>query len=100
MNATIRGTTRILAIDDEPDNLFTLGTTLAPEFDLQIAIRGEQGLRFAAERPPDLILLDVMMPKMDGFEVCRRLKADPALGNIPVIFLTALGEFEAELSGL
>ena len=100
MNATIKPITRILAIDDEPDNLFTLGTTLAPEFDLQIAIRGEQGLRFAAERPPDLILLDVMMAEMDGFEVCRRLKADPALRNIPVIFLTVLGVFEAELSGL
>ena len=91
---------RILAIDDEPGNLFTLGTALAPEFDLQIAVRGEQGLRLAATSPPDLILLDVMMPTIDGYEVCRRLKAEPALRNIPVIFLTALGEFEAELSGL
>jgi len=57
---------RILAIDDEPGNLFTLGTALAPEFDLQIAVRGEQGLRLAATSPPDLILLDVMMPTIDG----------------------------------
>ena len=91
---------RILAIDDEPDNLYTLGSALAPEFGLQIAVSGEQGLKLAASNPPNLILLDVMMPTMDGYEVCRRLKADPALRNIPVIFLTALGEFKAELSGL
>ncbi len=95
-----RSASLILAIDDEPNNLYALGAALAPEFDLRIAVRGEQGLKLAASNPPDLILLDVMMPTMDGYEVCRRLKADPALRNIPVIFLTALGEFEAELSGL
>ena len=95
-----RSASLILAIDDEPNNLYALGAALAPEFDLRIAVRGEQGLKLAASNPPDLILLDVMMPTMDGYEVCRRLKADPALRNIPVIFLTAQGEFEAELSGL
>lgn len=100
MTTRIRPIANILAIDDEPDNLYTLGSALAPEFDLQIAVRGEQGLRLAAISAPDLILIDVMMPDMDGFEVVRRLKADPGLRDIPVIFLTALGEFESELSGL
>ena len=80
----------ILAIDDTPANLFTLGAALAAEFDLQIATSGEMGLKLAAEAPPDLILLDVMMPDMDGYEVCQRLKDVPALRPVPVIFLTAL----------
>ncbi len=91
---------RILAIDDTPTNLLTLGRVLAADFDLQIANSGAQGLAQAAEIPPDLILLDVMMPDMDGYETCRRLKADPRLATIPVIFVTALAEAEAESTGL
>lgn len=90
----------ILAIDDTPANLFTLGGALAAEFDLQIATSGERGLALAAECPPDLILLDVMMPDMDGYEVCRRLKTVPALMHIPVIFLTALSDPASEMKGL
>ena len=61
---------------------------------------GPVGLAAAARTPPDLILLDVMMPEMDGFEVFRRLKADPVLQAVPVIFLTALSSMEAEAAGL
>lgn len=90
----------ILAIDDTPVNLRTLGVALANDYDLQIATSGAQGLALAAKKPPDLILLDVMMPEMDGYEVCRRLRADPHLANIPVMFITALAENEAETAGL
>ena len=91
---------RILAIDDTPTNLYTLGMALAGEFDLQIASSGPEGLVMARESPPDLILLDVMMPGMDGFETCRHFKADPALATTPIIFVTALSDLESELSGL
>ena len=91
---------RILAIDDTPANLFTLGTLLAQEFDLQIATSGYMGLTLAAQTPPDLILLDVMMPGIDGFEVCRQLKDDSKLKNIPIIFVTALTDLDSEEKGL
>jgi PAS domain S-box-containing protein len=91
---------RILAIDDTPANLLTLGAALEGDFEMQIAVSGPKGLELAAQSPPDLILLDVMMPGMDGFETCRRLKADPVLRPIPVIFVTALTESDAESTGL
>lgn len=91
---------RILAIDDTPANLMILGTALSAEFDLQIATSGAEGLALASQSPPDLILLDVMMPGMDGFETCDRLKAMPTLREIPVVFVTALNEFDAECRGL
>ena len=91
---------RILAIDDTPANLFALGAALSTEFDLQIATSGAMGLALALEFIPDLILLDVMMPEMDGFETCRRLKASAPLKDIPVVFVTALSEIEAESKGL
>jgi signal transduction histidine kinase len=92
---------RILAIDDTPTNLMTLGAALSHDYELQFATSGQQGLTLAGQAaPPDLILLDIMMPEMDGYEVCRRLKSDPLLRNIPVIFLTALTEMDAETAGL
>jgi PAS domain S-box-containing protein len=91
---------RILAIDDTPANLLTLGAALTDEFDVQFATSGAQGLALAAENPPNLILLDIMMPEMDGFEVCRRLKATPELARIPVIFITALDDAASETQGL
>ena len=95
-----RSKPRILLIDDTPANLFTLGSALAGEFDLQIADSGAKGLALAAQAPPDLIVLDIMMPEMDGFETCRRLKAQPALRQIPVVFVTALDDLESEVQGL
>ena len=91
---------RILAIDDTPANLVALGVALASEYQLLIATSGAMGLSMAAASPPDLILLDVMMPEMSGYETCRRLKAEPRLGTIPVIFVTALDDDEAELASL
>ena len=91
---------RILAIDDTPANLQVLAAALANDFRLHVATSGAVGLAAATRAPPDLILLDVMMPEMDGFEVCRRLKADPALQSIPVIFLTANSDELSEELGL
>ena len=91
---------RILAIDDNANNLLTLGAALSAEYQLRFATSGAEGLAQAAESPPDLVLLDIIMPEMDGYEVCRRLKADPRLQDIPVIFVTALDEVDAEATGL
>lgn len=90
----------ILIIDDTPSNLRVITAALMDDYRLQIAQSGATGLQLAARSPPDLILLDVMMPEMNGFEVCRRIKEDPALCRIPVIFLTAMGDRESESAGL
>lgn len=91
---------RILAIDDMPGNLYTLGTALSGEFDLEIATSGSQGLAMAAQSVPDLVLLDIMMPGMDGLETCRRFRESARLASVPIIFLTALTDTESELAGL
>lgn len=90
----------ILAIDDTPTHLHTLKAALSAEYDVRIALSGEQGLALALEFSPDLVLLDIMMPNMDGYEVCQRLKADVRLRHIPVVFITAMNESEAETAGL
>ncbi len=91
---------KILAIDDVPANLSLLGKALGEEYNLQIATSGAKGLSLAQEDPPDLILLDIMMPDMDGYETCQRLKQDPKLQEVPIIFVTALLEKHAEMKGL
>ena len=91
---------RILAIDDTPANLMVLAEALSDEFTFQLATSGASGLEMAAAAPPDLILLDIMMPEMDGYETCRQLKADPALAGTPVIFVTALSDHLSEVNGL
>jgi diguanylate cyclase (GGDEF)-like protein len=91
---------RILAIDDTPENLLTLGAALGADFDLQIATSGAMGVARAMESPPDLILLDVMMPEMDGYETCRRLQANPVTCDIPIIFVTAQYSPSDETRGL
>lgn len=90
----------ILIIDDTPENLKTLGAVLSTEFRLRIATSGTHGLSLAEQSPPDLILLDVMMPEMDGYDTYRQIKANPKLQLIPVIFVTVLTEHDAENSGL
>lgn len=90
----------VLAIDDVPANLKLLGEILAPEYRFLVATSGAQGLEIATAKQPDLILLDVMMPEMDGYEVCTRLKANPLTQSIPVIFITALKEETDEEKGL
>lgn len=90
----------ILAVDDTPENLQLIHGLLKDDYRLKIANRGEAALKIAATLPvPDLILLDIMMPEMDGYEVCKRLKADHITADIPVIFLTAKVEIEDEEKG-
>lgn len=90
----------ILAIDDQSINLKILDQALGSEFKLVMATRGEEGLELARQFHPDLILLDVQMPGIDGFETCRRLKADPDFQRIPVIFMTAASDTDDEIRGL
>jgi putative two-component system response regulator len=91
----------ILIVDDAPENLTVLSELLQPRYRVRAATSGEKALRIAGTDPrPDLILLDVMMPEMDGHEVFARLRADPLTRAIPVIFITAMDSTEAELSGL
>lgn len=91
---------RILAIDDTPANLLALDGLLSNEFDLQFATSGPAGIALALKCPPDLILLDVMMPGIDGYETFKLLAAQPMLKAIPVVFVTALNDFDAEVAGL
>ncbi len=81
---------RILIVDDAKANLDVLVSALRNDYRISVALNGASALVQAKKHPPDLILLDVMMPGMDGYEVCARLKADKATGSIPVIFVTAL----------
>ena len=91
----------ILIIDDQPDNLLILEDLLGAAYAVHTANAGQEALDYLATGgSADLILLDVVMPDLDGFEICRRLKADPATREIPVIFLTALNSIEAEEQGL
>ncbi len=91
----------LLLVDDVPANIKVLIEALEDEYEIIIATNGKRGLRWASsDTPPDLILLDIMMPEMDGYEVCRRLQADPATRDIPVIFVTAINEEEEEAKGL
>jgi putative two-component system response regulator len=91
----------ILVVDDTPDNLTLMSSLLKDDYRVRVANNGEKALKLAAmEEPPALILLDIMMPEMDGYEVCRRLKADERTRDIPVIFLTAKAEVEDEAMGL
>jgi sigma-B regulation protein RsbU (phosphoserine phosphatase) len=92
---------KILIVDDERFNLNLLTDLLKPDYKIMVAKNGEQALKAArAAPPPDLILLDIMMPEMDGYEVCRRLKVDETTRDIPVIFITAMGETSDETKGL
>ena len=80
----------VLIVDDTPTNVSVVSGVLKDNFRTKVATNGEKALAIATgPEKPDLILLDVMMPGMDGYEVCRRLKADPKTSDIPVIFLTA-----------
>jgi len=91
---------QILAIDDTPANLLALNTMLEDEYELLFATSGPMGLAMALTTPPNLILLDVMMPEVDGFETCKRFKMEPKLKNIPIIFVTALNDQQSEVAGL
>jgi len=92
---------KILIVDDERYNINVLVAILKEEYRLVIAKNGTEALKRAkSANPPDIILLDILMPGMDGYEVCRHLKSDPKTCHIPVIFITAMGEMENEEKGL
>ena len=90
---------KILVVDDERYNINVLNELLKSDCDIMAAKSGEQALKALEKARPDLILLDVMMPEMDGYEVCRRLKDNPDYKHIPVIFITALGDADEETKG-
>ena len=91
----------ILVVDDTPDNIDLLRAVLEDDYRTKIAVNGERALKIAAgSDQPDLILLDIMMPGMSGYDVCRALKDDPSTANIPVIFVTAMSEVADEQLGL
>jgi CheY-like chemotaxis protein len=90
---------RVLLVDDTETNIDILVQTLENDVSLQVAMDGESALEGVADAPPDLILLDIMMPGLDGYEVIRRLKADERFREIPVIFCTAMAEVDDETKG-
>jgi putative two-component system response regulator len=91
----------ILVVDDTPENIDVLTEVLAPSYQTKVATNGEKALRImAGEHKPDLILLDIMMPGISGYEVCQRLKRNSDTRGIPIIFVTAMGEMEDEKKGL
>jgi diguanylate cyclase (GGDEF)-like protein len=91
---------RILIVDDTPVNIQILAQALTKEYDIAVATGGAAALELLRQPDkPDLILLDIMMPEMDGHEVCRRIKQDPATWDIPIIFLTAKGTVEDQQTG-
>lgn len=91
----------MLVVDDEPNNIDLLRTILSPYYLVKVARGGVKAIEIAfSNPPPDLILLDILMPDMDGYEVCRRIKANPARCKIPIMFVTAMEEQEDEEFGL
>ena len=94
---------KIVAIDDNADNLFTLKVLIREQFPNAIvltALSGKEGLEIAEAEIPHLILLDILMPEMDGFEVCKKLKSNKILSDIPVVFVTALGAKKDRIKAL
>ncbi|KAM3095262.1 response regulator [Phormidesmis sp. 146-12] len=91
----------ILIVDDNPANLRVLSESLAEDgFEVAVATSGEGAIKQARHNPPDLILLDIQMPGIDGFETCRRLKSSLDTSNIPILFMTALSDTDDKVKGL
>jgi diguanylate cyclase (GGDEF)-like protein len=90
----------ILIVDDEVANVEILNAVLEEEYEICFATSGEEAIKIALAVLPDLIMLDVLMPGLDGYEVCRRLKQDHMMADVPIIFVTGLGDTEAEVKGL
>ena len=91
---------RILIVEDVKLNAQILVNALKDTYDLRVAYNGVEALAMVKEEMPDLILLDIIMPEMDGYEVCRRLQSDPHTRDIPILFLTALEGDQNEAYGL
>lgn len=90
----------VLVVDDTVENIDVLRSILGEKYKVKVALNGEKALKIARKKPPDIILLDVMMPEMDGYEVCRRLKSDEVTKDIPVIFVTGHSDEEEKEKGL
>ena len=94
------GKDKILIVDDQPEEIWPLSQHLQPGFDVLCVASGKEALEIAfSENRPDLILLDIMMPEMDGYAVCEKLKADERSREIPVIFLTGKTEDPEQVKG-
>ena len=91
---------RVCVVDDDPTSLAAIAKLLQPRFEVVVARSGREGLLIIRRNPPDLVLLDIEMPDMDGFAVCRHLKGDALTEQIPVVFLTASRDEEIEERGL
>lgn len=90
----------VLVVDDTPENIDVVNGLLKDKYQVKVALDGPKALGIASSlKPPDLILLDIMMPEMDGYEVCSKLKEDPATAEIPILFLTAKAEIEDMVKG-
>ncbi len=97
----IRRNNTVLVVNDAPENIDLLDGVLNQDYKIKAALNGEKALKIAgSENPPDIILLDIEMPGMDGYEVCRRLNADPQTRDIPIIFVTAKSDESDEIKGL
>jgi len=90
----------IMLVDDSPENIKILSAALSAQYTVKVVNSGQQALKTVVAQSPNLILLDIMMPGMDGYEVCKQLKRNPATRDIPVIFITALDSAEDEMKGL
>lgn len=94
-----RNRPRILVVEDEPFYTDVLNNLLRDEYDVVAVENGEEALRYLSINGADLVLLDILLPDIDGYEVCFRLKEDPATAEVPVIFLTAKNDVDDEVKG-
>jgi DNA-binding response OmpR family regulator len=90
---------KILAVDDNPDNTAIIEELFAEHYDLKTASTGPEAIKVALDFQPDLILLDIMMPDMDGYEVCKRLRKHSSLSQTKIIMVTAKGDLEDKVTG-
>ena len=90
---------KILAVDDNPNNTAIMEELFGEHYDLRTAANGKEAIKIALDFQPDLILLDIMMPDMDGYEVCRRLRRYPSLSETKIIMVTAKGALEDKVTG-
>jgi putative two-component system response regulator len=100
MEASLNEKSRVLIVDDEPGNIKILSNVLAGDYALSVATSGAQALKIAQVQLPDIVLLDMVMPEMDGIQVCEALKASEATRDIPVIFVTSMSDTANEERGL
>jgi len=96
---TVLARPTVMIVDDAEENLMIMESILAKEYSLKLFDKAKEAIEYAGANPPDIILLDIMMPDIDGYDACRRLKANPKLADIPVIFITSKNEDEYEEQG-